>query len=259
MLTADGNALCFACRHEWNPAQVVAIPRPTVEPAPTATVDRPPGKLLPDDEHWRDATAETVADVLGPPAGYIPDELARARETIDELDAAAADVDADDAQALLDSMIGGTATLEGGQYARVIDFPDEDHVLVELSGGEQVTVELGDVDRIMPPAPAADPELDAAAEAWKVALAAGVSTMTMLMLKAAVAAVDVDDDGARLGNIPEGFLPSDAEMFPIIETAVVHALASLIITYGIDPAAILASVDAYEASANQGDHETETA
>lgn len=234
MHTADGGALCFACRHEWNPAEVVAIPLDRL--GVTAVL--------------------TVADVLGPPAGI--DDLIIDTPTVDDAHVWGTDDEADDdtAQARMDALVGGTATLEGGQYARVIAFPDADHVIVELAGGEQVTVNFADVDRIMPPTPARQLDVDPEDVAVAQAVADGVTNIAGLLIKAAVASIVGEGDTAQIVNGPEGFLPAEPEMFPIVEQAAVHACATLIVMSGLDPAALVAAVDRWSA-ASQGDQTTE--
>lgn len=50
MITADGTALCFECRFEWNPNELVAGPSPIIQPFAMATVEEvfgpPPGVEL---------------------------------------------------------------------------------------------------------------------------------------------------------------------------------------------------------------------
>lgn len=40
MTTADGKGLCFACRHEWNPGEVTALPDPPQPDPATADFER---------------------------------------------------------------------------------------------------------------------------------------------------------------------------------------------------------------------------
>lgn len=89
MTTSDGGALCFECRNEWDPTQLVAGPAPVIAPFAMASVEEvfgpPPGVELDpppfemDDLLGQIATLEggqqmliTETDGFGPITGVTP-------------------------------------------------------------------------------------------------------------------------------------------------------------------------------------------
>lgn len=279
MVAADGMALCFDCRHEWNPRAVTALPGPPLAPAPIppglpATIGpnaagAAPGALgsesVPFDVERRTDGTDSPPDATPAPAD---DPFAEGRKIAAEATALADAemvaeieniIDESNASAdeMLAAMLGGVATLEGGQIGVVLGFPDDDHVTIELRNGEIVNVDYGDVESIVmaersPVAASVDVDDDTAG-----AIAQADMTIAGLILKAGVATVRGVGDTAELGTPPEGYLPADADMFPIVERGAATAAALLIMVCQVDTDALLARIATWEANANRGDIQQE--
>jgi hypothetical protein len=169
----------------------------------------------PDDAPTLHAVGESVAVravdlVLGPPA-----EVLEAR----------------DAQARLDAIIGREVELEGGQTATVHGFPDDDHVEVILLGDEGsdifTIVDLGDVVRELPP-PA---EVLDVPDETGILLAKGAFMVAGLALNAGLATLEGDGADYRLVMPPNGWAPDDPDALPLFEQGIAYAIATLIFSY----------------------------
>lgn len=212
MVLSDGMARCFDDQHEWNPAEVSALPRstsPRVAPLPAADVQT--------------VAREPEAGAGGVPAAEPRDE---SQHDVPEPSAPASFTQ--------DEMIGGTARLEGGQTALVLSFPDDDHVVVRLNDGRDETVSLSDVERITPRAPVEVIEVADAAHAEVAEWIGDVEALSNLMLKAGVATVYETPEALVVGEPPRDWLPRDQSSNALVEAAVAVSIARLIVAYELD-------------------------
>lgn len=164
----------------------------------------------------------------------------------DGLAAIAAAGDPETLADVLDGLTGGVATLEGGQLATVVAWKWPEVVIVELGTGDLQAVDLGNVERILPPVldvtpvdvpetvDDMPPEIRAALELAKIIIRAGAES--------------VEGTGANVtpGMPPTGYLPSERDMFPVIERAAGLAVGILIEQFELDVDEILTFVGAVE-------------
>ena len=177
----------------------------TGDGVPATTTD-PPLVVVPAEE-----------DYLGPPAEVI---------------------EADRAQAELDALIGTDVILDGGQVGRIVEFADDDHIVVDIAHGDEietVTVEYNDVVRSLPRAPDPSPQVD---EATQLAIARTVAQCAGMIVEAALATLATDGDRQIIQIPPSGWLPRDTEAWAVVEQGAAYAVAMLIYGWELDPAAV---------------------
>lgn len=227
----DGTRLCLACRNEWNPADVPHLTVPVPEHTEVAEV-APEAAVPAHDPYAAEGAPLGADDVLGPPAS----ELA-----------------ARDAQAALDALVGTTVVLEGGQPAVIVEFPDDDHVTVNLAGpeaeAELVTVSYGDVVRsVDAPPPVADVDDETA-----VALAQVNMAVAGLVIRAGLSAIAGEYPEAQLVTPATGWLPLDVDGLPAVEQGAAYAVAFIIHAFSLDREIIGAIADTLLTDAQQQD------
>lgn len=256
MVGVGGNGLCFACSHTWDPTRVVAGPAPAVQAAPEPT-----------DDDVQDPYAESNAAMVD----AVESKLA------DELEQFTAGIDAEIAGRMAE-MVGGVATLEGGQVGTVTYVYAEDQtVQVELGDGRFEIVPWSDLVRITPKiepaalAPAGlvdelagggdtpatvEPPVGAATDEPPLAALVLTGELAALIVKAAVASPDTYQADGFKAYPPAGFLPATRDLFPVVEQAAVTAVRGLIAVFELDPDVILTAIygEAYEPT--QGDQTT---
>jgi hypothetical protein len=140
-------------------------------------------------------------------------------------------LEADRAQAELDALVGTDVILDGGQVAKVVEFPDDDHVTVDIAHGddvETVTVDWNDVVRSLPRAPEPTAQVD---EVTQRAIAQTLATVTGMILQAALDAVVTEDDRSVLTIPASGWMPQDAEALMMLEQGAAYAAAALIYSF----------------------------
>lgn len=142
----------------------------------------------------------------------------------------------------LHELIGGTATLEGGQVATVISFTEDDRVIVRLRNDDLQDVSLADVERIVPPLP---PVVEVAVEIDENDPPPGIAAvlhLAKLIVKAGIASVRNEGGQAVPAVPPVDWLPKDRAMFPVVEQACAVAVGMLITTFELDPADLLGMI-----------------
>lgn len=147
------------------------------------------------------------------------------------------------AEAYLETLIGTGVTLEGGQRATLVDFPDDDHALVRLADGSDVIVDFNDIVRA-DDGPRAD-ELatveidDGTAEMF------GTATLNMacLVIEAGIASIDMTGPVPVLKEPPSGWFLPDEQAIPLMEQAAAAAVAMLIQTFALPVDVLAAAVD----------------
>lgn len=182
-------------------------------------------RFCPECRHeWDPTQPQTAADVLGPPAGVDPEP---AVDVPDELS------DQLLADAYLETLIGSTVILEGGQPAMLLEFVDDDQVRVQLRDGRVEQVALGDIERSVPDAPPATiEEVDLDDETAQL-VGDAVLTMACLAVEAGLGAIVGTGDDAHLIEPPAGWIPSDIDAIPLIEQAAAVAVALLAISFDL--------------------------
>lgn len=188
-------------------------------------------RFCPECRHeWDPSQPQTPADVLGPPAGV---DVGPALAVPDELhDAALAD-------AYLETLIGSTVILEGGQPAMLLEFLDDDQVRVQLRDGRVETVDLSDIERSVPDAPPATiEEVDLDDETAQL-VGDAVLTMACMAIEAGLGAIVGTGDDAHLIEPPAGWIPSDVDAIPLIEQAAAVAVAMIAVSFDLPRELIL--------------------
>lgn len=156
-------------------------------------------------------------------------------------------------------MVGGIATLEGGQIAQVVTFTDDDRVVVTLATGDTEVVDLSDVVRIVPPAPEPEPEPEPEVDdAPDVELQAAM-VMAANIIDAGVKAAYTIEHPDSLVDVPTNFLPDDPAMWEVVEKACAVAIGMLIDATDDTPETIAAFFDIQLTDNTQGDQQTEVA
>lgn len=231
----SGSAICTDCAHLWDPGDVEYPPTPIYVPPVQATVEEvfgPENVVEPFHVEARDGfplTPATMADAER--VGTLGDEL--------------------------DQLVGGIATLEGGQTAEVIAFSIHDSVLVKLATGDLEEVPLADVVRIMPPVVIPDPviipdEVGGMPADMQLAL-----TLAQVIIRAGCESVTGTGASVTPGVPPVGYLPADEALHTVVERAAGLAVGMLIEAFELDVDAILRFVGAVDESAEVATETTE--
>lgn len=158
------------------------------------------------------------------------------------------------ADAYLESLIGVAVTLEGGQRATLLEFPDDDHAVVQLNDGQVVTVDFNSIV-------SADqhPELDKVVEVelddeTAVMLGDAVLTMACLVVEAGLASIEGEAPDQRLIEPPSGWIPEDVDAIPLMEQAAAVAVAMLIQTFALPRGVIASAVEAIRPATRAADN-----
>lgn len=180
----------------------------------------------------RDVKAVFRFPDVDPPAG---DQLAD--DTAAELEGLIAQTDAD-AEAYLASLIGAGVTLEGGQRATILEFGDDDQILVQLQTGDTATVEFNDV--ISADMQPGDLEIvvDEIDDETAEAFGTGSLLFACMVIEAGVASIEGEGAEAHLVESPTGWFIVDEDAVPLMELASAAAVAMLILSFGIPKADI---------------------
>lgn len=218
---SDGNVLCLDCRNEYNAAEAASL-RVVPPVATSAPTFAPDGTDLPPSVSVPSGDALTVDDVLGPPDDVVTAEAAQAR---------------------LADMIGTQVVLEGGQVATVVDFPDDDHMLVDLnpyeSEPEYAEVSFNEVVRSVD----ARPPIADVPDDLARALANVNMTVAGLVMKAGLASIAGEYPNAELLTPPTGWLPLDVDGLPALEQGTAYAVAFIVHAFSIDRTVIESMAD----------------
>lgn len=152
------------------------------------------------------------------------------------------------AEELEGDMVGGVATLEGGQTGEVVAFAPDGDVIVKVASGDLLHVAIGDVERIMPPVvipePVAMPDTIAAAPPDMVL----ALTLAQTIIRAGCESVNGSGENVTPGVPPVGYLPTEPELHAVVERAAGLAVGMLIEVFELDVEAILEWVGAVSES-----------
>lgn len=195
----DGSGWCFDCVAPVDPD---ATPKTPEGDAGGSSPGTGPGDRGPE-------------NVLGPPADLVADR---------------------DAQAYLDSLIGTDVVLDGGQRAKILSFPDDDSVEVEIAFGDGTftsqTVGFNDVIRSVE-----TPLVVEIPDETALQLASVNATVAVLAIRAARATIIRDAHGDVVLDVPpSGWLIRDPDAWAVVEQGVAYAIALVVTLAGIDPA-----------------------
>lgn len=212
----SGNGMCFECAYTWDPAVEHGTARDAVAPfgmAPVEEVfgDRPPRR--PVDLDTGKVWPEGMGDAM----------LAEDVDTYNDR---------------LAELVGGVATLEGGQTAIVVTFTDDERVVVTLATGDTEVVPLSDVERIVPPAPPAVEPVEVEVEAEPPVEMQAMMLMASKILEAGVKASYALTQSETLIDVPTGYLPEEPALWSIVEQACVVAIGMLIDATDMDAEAV---------------------
>lgn len=225
-----GTLLCTACGLEWDPAHPPAPPAPAPK---VVTHDAGDVRVVDDDAH-----VHHVSDA--------------AREVVEGLEANGEATGLDDGPDPLAPLIGREVVLNDGRHAIVRDFPDDDHVLVELATGRKTTVDFDAIAHEVAHVDDAavvdeDMDDDAAYELGETVLA-----IAEMVITAGVASLEGTGADAVLVLPPAGWLPDDTETIPLLEQGAAVAVAMLIRAFDLPTDVIVAAVAATRAKAQSG-------
>lgn len=162
-------------------------------------------------------------------------------DTVHELEEFIAETDAD-AEAYLASLVGTMVTLEGGQRATILEFGDDDQIVVQLSTGDTATVDFNDV--ISADTQPGDLEIvvDEIDDETAEAFGAAALLMACLVIEAGLASVDGDGADAHLVEPPTDWFLPDVDAIPLMEQASAAAVALLIQTFALPRDVIAATI-----------------
>jgi hypothetical protein len=163
-------------------------------------------------------------------------------EMIGELEGFIADTDAL-AESYLESLIGTGVTLEGGQRAVLLGFPDDDHADVQLIDGSTVTIGFNDI--LSADTPPAEGAIVATEVDDETAQLFGTAALTLacLVIEAGAASIEGEGAEAHLIEPPSGWFPPDVDAIPLMEQAAAAAVAMLIQTFALPRAELVAMVE----------------
>jgi hypothetical protein len=219
---------------------------PDVEPEPVA------------EEAIRQVTegeATSVASLTPDTAPSAPlataDELAEVREQHDAeidnaddeaVDDAPSEQDAILAAAYLETLTGTGVTLEGGQRATLLDFPDDDHARVQLSTGDVAVVDFNDIASADPQTVEAEtPDVELDDETAEMFGGAAL-ILACLVIEAGIASIEGEGAESTLIEPPSGWFPPDEDAVPLMEQAAAGAVSMLIQTFALPRAELQAMV-----------------
>lgn len=144
----DGTLFCLTCRFEFDPRAVIAPPAPVAEPAGPTTVDEVLARPL---ELVADDRVTTAAGTLQ--AGELPDYEVSVCDICGRSDPhdhpeEYPDPTPEQAEAFLESLVGTRVLLEGGQWATLVGFEDDDHARIMLDSDAPLPLEPDEIERI---------------------------------------------------------------------------------------------------------------
>lgn len=229
--------MCLDCGSMWDPAESQLSPPPVIEPFGMAPVDEVYGELA------------RLAAADAPDSDNIADVSAWLHASGNH----------DTYEERIESMVGGSATLDGGQVAEVVSFTSSETVIVRTVSGDLAEVPIGDVLRIMPPVvipePVAVPDtIDAAPPDMLLAL-----TLAQTIIRAGCESVHGSGEHVTPGVPPVGYLPAEPELHAVVERSAGLAVGMLIEMFELDVDAILEWVGAVSESDDSGNPTTEVA
>lgn len=253
----SGSAICTDCAHLWNPNDVQYPPTPIYVPPLQATVEEVFGTPADDDNEPKWERYPPTSEGL---AQYRRDGNSIADAHWFQLHKATpveVDPDAYNYETEKALLVGGVATLEGGQVATVVAFTGSETVIVALSTGDLQEVPMSDVERIMPPIVIPDPvvipdDVDAMPADMQLAL-----TLAQVIIRAGCESVTGTGASVTPGVPPVGYLPADEALHSVVERAAGLAVGMLIEAFGLDVDAILRFVGAVDESAEVATETTE--
>jgi hypothetical protein len=146
------------------------------------------------------------------------------------------------AAAYLETLTGTGVTLEGGQRATLLDFPDDDHARVQLADGLVSVVDFNDIIGADPQtveAETPDVELD---DETAGMFGGAALILACLVIEAGIASIEGEGEAATLVEPPSGWFPPDEDAVPLMEQAAAGAVSMLIQTFALPRAELQAMV-----------------
>lgn len=154
------------------------------------------------------------------------------------------------AEAYLESLVGSGVTLEGGQTATLLGFPDDDHAEVQLADGSVATVDFNSIigaNRVVEEADIGLIEVD---DDTAALFGSAALLMACMVIEAGVASVEGVGEESHLIEPPSGWIPDDGEVLPLLEQSAAAAVALLIQTFALPRDLIAESVAKVRAGIN---------
>lgn len=199
--------LCLHCRHEWEPAKTFG---PIEEPAPDGA-----GSAFCSECGAPDSEPHMLTCIYSPqlqlvpdqPTDYPPDELyaqaVQARSTY------------------LGAVVSCPAI---GVRGTIVEITDDGWALVDLGHGHQIDV---GPDEFVPI------EMDVIPDETIAAIVTTDLTVAAQIIRAGAETIEEHDGGRRLTLAPDGFLPDDPDVMPVVEHGAAYAVALIATQYGI--------------------------
>lgn len=150
----------------------------------------------------------------------------------------------------LESLVGTGLTLEGGQTATLLGFPDDDHAEVQLADGSVATVDFNSIigaNRVVEEADIGLIEVD---DDTAALFGSAALLMACMVIEAGVASVEGVGEESHLIEPPSGWIPDDGEVLPLLEQSAAAAVALLIQTFALPRDLIAESVAKVRAGIN---------
>jgi hypothetical protein len=146
------------------------------------------------------------------------------------------------AAAYLATLTGTGVTLEGGQRATLLDFPDDDHARVQLATGDVATVDFNDIvssDVLPDVAPTPEEPID---DETAEMFGGAALILACLVIEAGIASIEGEGADSKLIPPPDGWFPPDEDAIPLMEQAAAGAVSMLIQTFALPRAELQALV-----------------
>lgn len=202
-----GERLCLHCRHEWEPAKTFG---PIEEPAPGGAgfLASEPGAPT------SDATGALVT-IDAPPLAAVPDQPQ--------------DYPADDlyAQAVhaRSVFLGAVVSCHAlGVQGVVTEISDDGWAIIDLGNEYEVIVGPDEFDPV---------NLDVIPDETIAAIVTTDLAVAAQIIRAGAETLTESDGARRLTLAPDGFLPDDPDVMPVIEHGASYAIAVIATTCGI--------------------------
>lgn len=186
--------------------------------------------------HVAPGAVEVAVDAVLQP----PDDVQRAR----------------DAQAAVDALVGREVVLEGGQHATIVELIDDDWVRVALDDGREEAVTWDTIQRTIESPGSSRVEVDLPDDV-AAGLAGTAVRMASLVLEAGASTVTDSPDGPTIGTPPQGWLPAETDIMPMVEMGAAFAVATMIVTLGIPAEEVVRIAHGWRNNADKAETETD--
>lgn len=254
---SNGIRLCVHCRNEWDPNDL-----PDVTPAPVVALRAVPDSpiVLPQQcPACGQVMTLDAGDVYHCPNEHDPEHVAYYGGAVLALDTPAPDPlasilnDPDPIGAMRAQLVGREAVVHDLAATGTIEsIGDDGNARVVFGSG--YFVEVGPDDITLTELPAPTPTMD---EDQQEALAATSLTIVAQIIRAGQACFVIEDGVRVVGPSPNGYLPDDPDVLPMLEWGAAYTVASLVEAWGITDEQLEATATSFDNAADAARKATE--